>query len=79
MSYEEPSRVQNNQSRVESLRSLSHSWLTATDSMPGAMKTQARKVILDYVLGQVSAADPSEEELSLLGMLQAAYEHSSED
>lgn len=78
MNYAARSRVLNDQNRIESLRALSGVWLTATDSMSGATKSQARKVILDYVLGQVSA-DPSEEELSLLGMLQAACEHSSED
>ncbi len=49
------------------------SWLRATDSMLEADQAPARKVILDYIVGQLPPF-PSDEHFALLGRVQAAYE-----
>jgi hypothetical protein len=49
------------------------SWLHATDSMEELEQAAARKVVLDYIVGQLPPF-PSDEHFALLGRVQAAYE-----
>lgn len=48
-------------------------WLRATDSMVEGDQAAARKVVLNYLVGQMPPF-PSDEYFALLGRVQAAYE-----